>query len=245
MPGPAGLSETDLYRPIHDFLTQQGYSVQGEVKLCDVVALKGDELVIVELKLRLGHEAVAQAAERQAIADAVYLAVRKPPNLRIWRRRNARLLWLIRRLELGLLLVAPKARTGPKVAIEQPVAIHDPVKDGKLRATVIREVRRRAGDFNVGGSLRQKVLDSHRLTAVHIACCLERHGPLTVRELQKLGTGARTRSVLAKSEEIEGWFAPTEDGAYALTPQAEVGLREYAQAADHFRALLTRPRRGR
>ena len=238
----SGLSETDLYAPVHDFLAQQGYTVQGEVKQCDVAAVKGNELVVVELKLRLNWEAIAQAAERQQIADAVYLAIHKPAGLRTWRRRSGRLLYLVRRLELGLLLVAPKARTGPKVTVEQPIRLHDPVKDGKLRAIVVREVRRRAGDLNLGGSVRTGILDTHRLTALHIACCLERFGPLTVRELQRLGTGLHTRSVLVKSEAIEGWFERTDD-AYALKPEGEAALREHGEAAEHFRGLLKGRRR--
>jgi hypothetical protein len=225
-------TETDLYSPVHDFLAQQGYEVQGEVKKCDVAAVKGNELVVVELKLRLNWEAIAQAAERQRIADAVYLAIHKPAGLRTWRRR-----------ELGLLLVAPKARTGPKVTVEVPIRLFDRVKDGKLRAIVMREVHRRAGDLNLGGSVRTKILDAHRLTAIHIACCLERFGPLTVRDLQRLGTGLHTRSVLAKSEQIEGWFEPTEGGAYALKPEALTGLAEHAEAAEHFRKLLKGKRR--
>jgi hypothetical protein len=236
-------TETDLYSPVHDFLAQQGYEVQGEVKKCDVAAVKGNELVVVELKLRLNWEAIAQAAERQRIADAAYLAIHKPAGLRTWRRRSARLLYLVRRLELGLLLVAPKARTGPKVTVEVPIRLFDRVKDGKLRAVVTREVRRRAGDLNLGGSVRTKILDAHRLTAIHLACCLERFGPLTVRELQRLGTGLHTRSVLAKSEQIEGWFERTDEGAYALKPQGAAGLQEHAEAAEHFRKLLKGKRR--
>jgi hypothetical protein len=240
---PPGLSETDLYPPVHDFLAQQGYTVQGEVKKCDVAAVKGNELVVVELKLRLSWEAIAQAAERQQIADAVYVAVHKPAGLRTWRRRNARLLYLVRRLELGLLLVAPKARTGPKVSVEHPLRIFDRVKDGKPRAIVMREVQRRAGDLNVGGSVRTQILDTHRLTAIHIACCLERFGPLTVRQLQRLGTGLHTRSILAKSEQIEGWFVRADEGAYALKPESAAALVEHPEAAEHFRQLLKGKRR--
>jgi len=236
-------SETDLYPPVHDFLVQQGYTVQGEVKQCDVAAVKGNEMVVVELKLRLNWEAIAQAAERQQIADAVYLAVHKPAALRTWRRRSGRLLYLVRRLELGLLLVAPKARTGPKVSVEQPLGIYDPVKNGKLRAVVMREVRRRAGDLNVGGSVRTGILDAPRLTAIHIACCLDRFGPLSVRELQRLGTGLHTRAVLAKSDQIEHWFTLTDEGAYALRPEGVAALDEHVEAVEHFRGLLKGRRR--
>ena len=230
--------ETDLYQPVHDFFAEQGYLVQGEVKQCDVAAVKGDELVIVELKLQLGTTALAQAVQRQEIGNAVYLAAPRPTNLRQWRVRSRALLYLIRRLELGLLFVAPRARKGPRVTVEQPVRLFDRVKNGKLRSIVMREVQRRSGDFNPGGSVRQKLVSSHREVAIHIACCLERFGPLSVAELRKLGTGLHTRSVLSASKRIEGWFAELAPGVYSLKPKGREGLAEHAQAAEHYRALV-------
>jgi len=234
------LTETDLYRPVHDYLAEHGYTVQGEVRKCDVAAVKGEELVIVELKLQLNAAVLAQAAQRQEVANAVYVAVPRPAGLRAWRARSRHLLYLVRRLELGLLLVAPRARKGPRVAVEVPLRMFDRVKDGKLRSIVMREVRRRAGDFNEGGSVRRKLVSSHRETAIHIACCLERLGPLSVAQLRKLGTGVHTRSVLAASARIEGWFKEAEPGVYALKPEGQAGLEEHAQAASYYRAVLER-----
>jgi hypothetical protein len=237
------LTETDLYRPVHDFLAEQGYSVQGEVRKCDVAALKGEELVVVELKLQLNAAVLAQAARRQEIANAVYIAIPRPPNLRTWRTRAAAQLYLVRRLELGLLLVSPRARKGPPVTVEQPLLILDRVKNGKLRKTVLREVKRRAGDFNEGGSVRRKLVSSHRETAIHIACCLERFGPLSVADLRRLGTGPHTRSILTESAHIEGWFKAALDGTYTLKPQGEAGLQDHSQAAEYYRAVLARQER--
>jgi hypothetical protein len=45
------MPETDLYIPVKRHLEAQGYTVKSEIKGCDVVAVRGDELpVIVELK---------------------------------------------------------------------------------------------------------------------------------------------------------------------------------------------------
>jgi hypothetical protein len=232
------MDETDLYRPVHDYLAEQGYAVQGEVRKCDVAAVKGDELVIVELKLRLNAEVLAQAAQRQQITDSVYVAIPRPKAIRSWRTRSRGMLYLLKRLELGLMLVAPKARKRPKVEIEHPIQLFDRVKTGKLRGAIVREVRRRSGDFNEGGSVRRKVIGAFKETAIHIACCLERFGPATARELRRLGTGPTTWSVLAKSAEIEGWFERRPDGAYALKRKGKAALEEYAEAAEHYRAEL-------
>jgi hypothetical protein len=51
--------ETSLYRPVKVFLEGLGFVVKGEVRDCDLVALKGDNLpvvVICELKLTCNLE---------------------------------------------------------------------------------------------------------------------------------------------------------------------------------------------
>jgi len=234
----ASIRETDLYQPVCDYLTDQGYTVRGEVKKCDVAATKDNELVVVELKLRLSGTALSQAAQRQEIANAVYIAIQRPRAIRQWRRRAAPLLYLVRRLELGLLLVAPRARRDRRVTVEQPIRIFDRAKQGNLRRRVMREVAGRSEDFNEGGSVGRKLVGMHRETAIHIACCLERHGPLSVRELQDLGTGRSTRTVLANSKQIEGWFGLVAEDTYILKTKGRTALKHYAAVADHFRRLL-------
>src|SRR5580704_13133082 len=96
--------ESDLYAPIKALLERQGYSVKGEVKGCDVVAVRGQEPpVVVELKRAFGISLVLQGVNRLTITDNVYLAVGAfPNNIRSVRK-------LCRRLGLGL-IVAVKGR---------------------------------------------------------------------------------------------------------------------------------------
>ncbi len=47
----AKFCETALYPAVRDFLVAQGYRVRAEVHRCDVAAHRGDDLVLVELKL--------------------------------------------------------------------------------------------------------------------------------------------------------------------------------------------------
>ncbi|MEM9851917.1 MAG: hypothetical protein AAF761_07950, partial [Pseudomonadota bacterium] len=70
------MAETALYAPVKAYLEAQGYTVKGEVASCDVVACRGAEPpVIVELKTALSLKLLMQGVDRQAITDAVYLAV--------------------------------------------------------------------------------------------------------------------------------------------------------------------------
>lgn len=56
------LLEVDLYKPIQTYFSRDGYEVYGEVKDCDLVAVKDEELVVVELKLTLSVDLLIQAA---------------------------------------------------------------------------------------------------------------------------------------------------------------------------------------
>ena len=58
--------ETDLYEPVRRFLEEEGYTVQAEVKGCDVAAVKNGHLVIVELKKAFNLRLVYQARSRAA-----------------------------------------------------------------------------------------------------------------------------------------------------------------------------------
>ncbi|MDE6880441.1 MAG: hypothetical protein K2P20_03700, partial [Oscillospiraceae bacterium] len=72
------LLERDLYGPVRDYLQSLGYEVKGEVRNCDVTALRDGELIVVELKRGFTLELIYQAVDRQRIADGVYVAVPLP-----------------------------------------------------------------------------------------------------------------------------------------------------------------------
>ena len=69
------LAETDLYRPVKQFLEAQGYVVKGEIGPCDVVAVRGDESpVVVELKERLSLSLVSSTRDHIAHDQATEAA---------------------------------------------------------------------------------------------------------------------------------------------------------------------------
>ena len=72
------LLESDLYGPVRDYLQDLGYEVKGEVKSCDVTAMRDGELIVVELKRGFTLELIYQAINRQRVADGVYVAVPLP-----------------------------------------------------------------------------------------------------------------------------------------------------------------------
>ena len=79
------MREADLYPRIKDFLERQGYAVKAEIGPCDVMARRGREPpVVVEMKLTFSLDLVLQGVARQAMFEAVYLAV---PIRRGWSSR--------------------------------------------------------------------------------------------------------------------------------------------------------------
>jgi len=225
------IAETDLYRPVHDFLVAQGYSVRSEVRNCDITATRGDELIVIELKKTFGTALLVQAAQRQRITDSVYVALPRAVS------RNGRDRWrgirhLLRRLEVGLILVSVRSRKPSVEVVFHPLPF-ERRKRRSLKAAVLRETAGRSEDFNVGGSTRRKIVTAYRENAIQIACLLEKLGPLSPRQLRELGTGPKTQSIL--SSDFYGWFERIARGVYALKRRGQAELGEYPEVAARYR----------
>jgi len=235
--GKVKIYETDLYKPVSDYLESLGYRVQGEVKDCDLAAIKGDELVVVELKTSFNLKLLSQAVKRQRAADSVYIAIKRPKGgtrTAGWRD----MCMLLRRLELGLITVAP-VRDGSG---EKRVEVHfhpagfdrqKSIRSGKkVRHHIIKEAEGRSGSYNVGGSTRKKLITAYKEQAVHIACCLLKYGPLSPSKLRKLGTCEKTQDILYDNH--YGWFRKVSRGIYALEDSAHAFLDEYPELTAHY-----------
>ncbi len=230
----AQLRETDLYGPVHDWLAARGYAVRGEVKDCDIVATRGDELVVVELKRGFSVDLLLQATQRQRVADSVYVALPKPdpwPRGARWRHIEH----LLRRLELGLILVSFATPVPLVDVVFHPQPCQRRRSTGKRRA-ILQEVAGRSGDRNQGGSSRRGIVTAYREQAVFIACCLDKHGPLSPEQLRELGAGPKTPSILRRN--VYGWFERVRVGEYALREEGREALAAYVDLVAQFRAAL-------
>ena len=225
-------SETDLYRPLHDYLVEQGYTVRGEVKNCDIAAVKDGDLIVIELKRALNIPLLAQAVQRQKITDSVYVAVPRPSNKRKWMGDTKGVQDLLRRLEVGLIFVSPNGR-GPKVEIMFHPLPHERRRRKQAHRAVLEEVERRTADFNEGGSCRRKLVTAYRENAIHIACCLDVLGPSSPKALRSLGAGPKTLSILYTN--VYGWFERIDKGVYALSAKGRADLGQYPELVEHYR----------
>lgn len=228
-------SETDLWKPVRDFFVDKGYTVRSEVKDCDIVAIKDEELIIIELKKNLSVELLSQAVKRQKSADLVYIAVPKPKKL-IGNSKWKDICHLIRRLELGLILVSFKGNSG---IIEIPIN-PTPFDRGKSinmgkrkRENIIKEAKGRYEDFNIGGSKGKKLVTAYRENALFIACCLERFGELSPKKLRELGADERKTTSILRENHYE-WFSNVKRGVYIISDKGREALKEYKELSDYY-----------
>ena len=208
--------ESDLYAPVKALLEGQGYSVKGEVRGCDVVAVRGeDPPVIVELKRAFGMALVLQGVRRLALSDAVYLAVGAwPKNLRDVKK-------LCRRLGLGLMIVVQG-----RVDILLDPAPYKPRKDKRRLGRLLGEHVRRVGDPNRGGSsTKVPMMTAYRQEALRCAGLLARNGPMKVAALKVAAEAPKAALILR--DDHYGWFERIERGIYGLTPQGRLGLEQH------------------
>jgi hypothetical protein len=216
--------ETALYRPVKRFLEGLGFEVKGEVRGCDLVALKGEAppvVVIGELKLAFTLELILQGVDRTSACDEIWLAVRTSVRGRR-RERDARVKKLCRLLGFGLLGVSARGQ----VELLVPPGPWRPRRDNARRSEIVEEHRRRIGDPVLGGSTRAPIMTAYRQRALAVAAALA-DGPRSTRELKAAAEDAST--ILLRN--VYGWFQRVERGVYALTEAGRAALRRWPQAA--------------
>ena len=217
--------ETSLYVPVKRFLETLGFDVKGEICGCDVVAIRGEELVVVgELKLGFNLELVLQGIDRAAACDEVWLAVRS--SRRRGRERDPRVRKLCRLLGFGLLGVSASGRV--ELLVEpRPWR---PRRDAKRRSRLLDEHRRRLGDPAAGGSCRAPIMTAYRQQALACAASLS-GGPRRTSDIKAAIPDAP--KILLRN--VYGWFFRVERGTYGLTPEGTAALARWPQASSFNR----------
>ncbi len=193
--------EQSLYEPVEAFWQSQGYEVKGEVKDCDVVAIRAqEEPVLIELKLSFNIQLLTQAARRKKISSTVYVAIPEPSQ----RKRASDWKMICRAMNIGLLfvtseyivleVVTPTSRTTSK-----------PIRKSKKRKALMKEFSTRKSNQNRGGSTRKKLLTAYREQAITIAYSLIQHEQgLSALDVRKQSGVVRTSDILRTN--VYGWF---------------------------------------
>jgi len=208
--------ESDLYAPVKVLLEGQGYVVKGEVRGCDVVAVRGKEPpVVVELKRTFGLGLVLQGVDRLALTDLVYLAVGQ------WPRQMKNVKKLCRRLGLGFIVVAKD-----KADVVLDPAPYVPRQNKRKSGRLLGEHARRVGDPNVGGqAMRMPLMTAYRQEALRCAELLAVQGPMKVSALRAACDAPKAAQIL--QQDVYGWFERVERVVYAITPKGREGLERF------------------
>lgn len=203
------MAETSLYMPVKAFLERLGYVVKGEIKGCDIVAMRDDDpnvLVVTELKTSFTLELLLQASERMGFADEVWVAVAATRRGRDQDRRAHK---LCRLLGIGLLVVHGKSGVVEVMADPGPYA---PRRNARKRSRVVAEFQKRRGDPELGGSTRKKLMTAYRQRALECAMAMLL-GEQRTRDLTPVVPDAT--KILYHN--VYGWFDRVGTGRYRLT----------------------------
>ena len=218
------LKETDLSAPLKSYLESQGYKVNCEVGHCDMTALRDDELLIIELKLRMSLKFLYQSLSRKSLTESVYLALpvigarKYPPEYKHLKN-------LLKRLEMGLILVRfLKTKTRVEV-VQHPDRWQSPKRPRRTRQ-ILREIHAREEEHNQAGlpGHRRKIT-AYRLRVLQIAEKMADGGNWSPAQLRQVGCAPDTGQILRLNH--YGWFNRTARGQYMLDAAGHSALEDH------------------
>lgn len=219
--------EKDLYPPVRAFFEGLGYSCDGEVENMDLYMEKDGLNAAVEFKQKLDFRVVQQAALRQKVCDAVFIAVPQPGDLRSRAFRDK--LYLLQRLGIGLIAVS---RRSDSVKILSEPAEHDlsayRTRSRAVRERVKKEFSARRLRNNTGGVGGMKKMTAYREDALLVLYALrEAGGTAAPKQLAASSGVVRARDILY--DDHYGWFTHPEKGSYGISPEGSAALTQYAE----------------
>jgi hypothetical protein len=171
------------------------------------------------------------------MTDSVYVAIPRPSNKWKWWKESRGTQHLLRRLELGLILVSLESGKPPVEVVFHPLPFARK-KRAKSRRAVLEEMAQRTADYNRAGSTRKKLVTAYRENAIQIACSLLVTGKTSPAALRALGTGPKTLSILRFN--AYGWFERVDRGVYALSSHARAELSSWPALAKRYLAKARR-----
>lgn len=202
------LAEADLYPVIARHLSAQGFIVKGEVCGCDLVAVRGEEILVAELKKTFNIKLLYQAVRRLPVTPLVYAVIFKPKGrqkMSYWQMMKS----LCRRLNIGLWVVDGESI----LTIAEPAPFANKILS-RHKGKILREFNGRKVSENTGGVTGQKLETAYLEAAIHISVLLKKHRVLKTSDLRQMGSPEKTTQILYNN--YYGWFQKTGRGAYKL-----------------------------
>lgn len=222
--------EKDLYKPVYDYFTSLGYSVDGEVLNVDVLCLKDDSVVAIELKTSLNYKVFEQAALRQKQIDLVYICIPKPRNLRKASFKNK--LYLLKRLGIGLILIDTNKNV---VIYSNPIETFNKTRRLTKKNDIIREIKNRSLRNNIGGTNKTKKMTAYKEKSIIVLYTLFESGPTKGSIIAKISGIANSTNIMYKN--YYDWFKREDKGIYSVTINGLLALEEYKNEIEILKNL--------
>jgi hypothetical protein len=226
--------ESELFLPVKRLFESMDYSVNAEVKGCDVTAVNDDELIVIELKKTLSVALLAQGLSRQKTGAVVYIAVPKPKNYSPKKYRDT--LYVIKKLELGLIFVNLRGDCSYAEIVQEPEPFKPVRINYKKRKQILNEIDGRSIDMNTGGVNCRKIATAYTEKCIKLACILDMYGELSPKEIKAYG-GDEKCSFIMRSN-VYGWFCRPRKGFYAITDKGRAGILEYPELERYYTQML-------
>lgn len=231
-----------MYKPLKLWLEENGYNVFGEVLDCDIVGVKNRTALIIEMKKSFTAGLLIQLSERKNMTQNVYAAL--PSDVFKRGRDTSKKELLLKRLGCGLLTVdfttafaRVEKRLHPSSG-KEPLSVREQNLHQKRLSKLLGEIDSRSIDLNVGGSSGVKLVTSYKEQAIHIACVLEKYGPLKLSKLLSLKPPLPAKTVSILSKNYYGWFNRVCRGVYELTSSGCKELDKYEPLTQKYRDYL-------
>lgn len=216
------MKETELYEPIKNYLLQNGYKVQAEVKNCDIACLYENNLIIIEIKKTFNLKLLYQALDRKSFADKVFVAINRPKNFR--KKEVKHMLKILKAMDIGLITVALDSHLKTVEIVLQP---KDNIIKRKTRkkSIILNEIEKRNLNINLGGSTKKdRVLTAYKEQTIFLACVLNKIEKGSPSHIKKQFNIQNVSSILQKN--YYGYFERIERGIYTLSKKGKDMLKE-------------------
>lgn len=214
------MKETDLFKPVRAYFLAQGYDVQGEIIQADVFAVKGDTIIIVELKLSISLKLIYQALERQGVTKHVYLAAPKSVVTRHM-KSHPMFIHLLKRLGLGLMAVTFER---VDVLLEPDALVSSSRRTPSQKRLMLHEFHARDQHQTIGGT-NQKKMTFYREQVIEIAKALYTLHEASTSLVKEYTRIEKSADILRKN--YDGWFMKNEKGLYQLSPKGQDGIQTF------------------
>ncbi len=215
--------EKDMFPIIKSYLIEHGYDVKAEVMHADIVAMKDDDVLIVEMKTSLSTKLMYQGLKRMHLSHDVYLAVPKPSHKVLRSSNFHEKKTIIRRLALGLMLVDMHKESVDVLFDPNPYVLK---KQSRKKKRLLSEFNQRTTSLNVGGVTKTKIMTAYKELALK-GLYLLKDGPQTTKYLRETLNNKKIVNILQMN--YYKWFERVNRGIYQLTDEGKKALIIYEE----------------